>query len=119
RAADPLPACPDCGALARPNILMFGDFGWNPSQTDAQLRRMSSWLDSLDASTLVVIECGAGKGVPTVRRTCEDIVRQHGATLIRINTREPEVPSGHITLPLSALAALGALDERLAGQPPR
>ena len=22
------PPCPHCGALARPNILMFGDFGW-------------------------------------------------------------------------------------------
>lgn len=25
RARAPLPACPTCGALARPHILMFGD----------------------------------------------------------------------------------------------
>ena len=27
RAREPLPRCPDCGALARPNVLMFGDGG--------------------------------------------------------------------------------------------
>src|SRR5262245_30024929 len=39
RAISALPACPACGAPARPNILMFGDSGWNSCQTDAQLRR--------------------------------------------------------------------------------
>ena len=29
RAIEPLPACPGCGALARPNILMFGDGVWD------------------------------------------------------------------------------------------
>ena len=29
RARPPLPCCPQCGALARPNILMFGDWGWD------------------------------------------------------------------------------------------
>jgi NAD-dependent SIR2 family protein deacetylase len=23
-----LPMCPNCGGLARPNVLMFGDVGW-------------------------------------------------------------------------------------------
>ena len=27
RASEPLPRCPECGALARPNVLMFGDYG--------------------------------------------------------------------------------------------
>ena len=44
---------------------------------------------------------------------CEDIARKYGGTLIRINTREAEVPAGHISLPLGALAALEALDARL------
>ncbi len=39
RAVPRLPECPECGALARPNILMFGDFDWNSSRTDAQMRR--------------------------------------------------------------------------------
>src|SRR5262249_43215679 len=29
RAPGPLPSCPGCGALARPNILMFGDLDWD------------------------------------------------------------------------------------------
>jgi NAD-dependent SIR2 family protein deacetylase len=113
RAVGRLPGCPECGALARPNILMFGDFEWEPARTEAQMRRMRSWLGRLDGANLAVIECGAGQGVPTVRVTCERIAREYGGTLIRINTREPEVPSGHIAIPLGALAALGAIEERL------
>jgi NAD-dependent SIR2 family protein deacetylase len=40
RAVGPLPACPSCGALARPNILMFGDRDWDPSRADAQRSRL-------------------------------------------------------------------------------
>jgi len=29
------PHCPRCGATARPNILMFGDWGWDSRRTDA------------------------------------------------------------------------------------
>ena len=39
-----LPYAPDAAPLARPNILMFGDFGWESTRTDAQMRRMGSWL---------------------------------------------------------------------------
>ncbi len=113
RAVSSLPTCPACGALARPNILMFGDSRWNSTQTDAQMRRMTAWIKSLGESRLVVVECGAGQAVPTVRITCQNIARQPGALLIRINTREPDVPAGHIALPLGALAALQALDARL------
>jgi NAD-dependent SIR2 family protein deacetylase len=113
RAADPLPACPGCGALARPNILMFGDWGWNSSITDAQHARMSSWLAALGAARPVIVELGAGRAVPTVRITCEQIARQLGGTLIRINPREPEVPRGHISIPASALTTLAALDQLL------
>ena len=36
RAVGPLPRCPSCGALARPNILMFGDGDWDDSRSSAQ-----------------------------------------------------------------------------------
>jgi NAD-dependent SIR2 family protein deacetylase len=113
RAVGRLPECPECGALARPNILMFGDFEWEPARTYAQTRRMNSWLGRREGAKLAVVECGAGQAVPTVRATCQRIAREHGGTLIRINTREPEVPSGHISIPLGALAALKAIDGRL------
>jgi NAD-dependent SIR2 family protein deacetylase len=113
RAIPELPSCPECGALARPNILMFGDFDWDGDRTERQLSRMRSWLESLrDASRLVIVECGAGEAVPTVRTMCQNVARQYGGTLIRINTREPDVPAGAISLPLGALDALAALDAR-------
>jgi NAD-dependent SIR2 family protein deacetylase len=113
RAANPLPACPKCGALARPNILMFGDWDWDPSLTQAQQERMDSWLGSLGDARLVVIEFGAGRAVPTVRMTSEQIVRQHRGTLIRVNPREPDVPRGQISVASNALAAIIALDQIL------
>jgi NAD-dependent SIR2 family protein deacetylase len=113
RAVPPLPRCPRCGGLARPNILMFGDWGWDPSYAEIQHATLRSWLHLVSDSELVVIECGAGTAVPTVRLTCEDITRSHDATLIRINVREFEVPAGQISLPMGALDALGKLDERL------
>jgi NAD-dependent SIR2 family protein deacetylase len=113
RAIHPLPTCPRCGAFARPNILMFGDGSWDSARTAAQAYRMSSWLESLFGARLVVIECGAGKAVPTVRRACEQVVRDHGGTLIRINPRDPEVPGGHVSISLGALEALRAIECRL------
>src|SRR5262249_18657445 len=113
RAVGRLPECPQCGALARPNILMFGDFEWHSARTDGQMRRLNSWLDGLQGAKLAVVECGAGEGVATVRLACQRIARDFGGTLIRINTREPDVPSGHISLSLGALEALQAIENRL------
>lgn len=42
-AQAPLPTCPRCGALSRPNILMFGDWGWISSRSDAQMKRFAKW----------------------------------------------------------------------------
>jgi NAD-dependent SIR2 family protein deacetylase len=114
RALPSLPACPQCGGIARPNILMFGDWGWDSTRIDAQLLLLDTWLESLEGASVVVVECGAGQAVPTVRITCEKFARDRGGLLIRINPREPEVPSGHVSLPLGALAGLHAIDERLS-----
>lgn len=45
----------------------------------------------------------------------EPRVRSLGATLIRINVREPEVPREHIGVAQGALAALTAIDGLLQG----
>lgn len=102
RATTPLPRCERCDALARPNILMFGDYAWNPQRSDQQQRRYGRWLEQVRGSRFVVIELGAGLAVPTVRYECE----RHSATLIRINPRDPHVPPGGISLPMGALYAL-------------
>jgi NAD-dependent SIR2 family protein deacetylase len=113
RAVPPLPACPRCGALARPNVLMFGDMGWDSSRAHAQHVRMNAWLRAIRTARLVIVELGAGRAVPSVRRTCEDLARQYRGSLIRINPREPDVPPGQIGIASGALAALQALDARL------
>jgi NAD-dependent SIR2 family protein deacetylase len=113
RAIHPLPSCPRCGALLRPNILMFGDWSWDSRRTDRQMRRMASWIDSLNDARLVAIECGAGLAIPTVRVTCQNAIRELGGTLVRINTREAEVAASDVSLPMSALEALLALDVRV------
>lgn len=108
RAEEPLPRCPSCGAVARPNILMFGDYGWDGSRTDAQEARFEAWLGALRAreGTLCVVECGAGTAIPTVRMLGDRLARREGTTLVRINVREPDGPPGAIGLAEGALSAL-------------
>ncbi|GAB3495057.1 SIR2 family NAD-dependent protein deacylase [Amycolatopsis cihanbeyliensis] len=111
RARRPLPACPECGGLARPNILMFGDYDWLGQRSQRQLDRLQEWRR--DHRAAVVLELGAGTAVPTVRRQAELASAGTGA-LIRINPREPEVRHGRgIELPLPALDALSRIAELL------
>lgn len=117
RAVAPLPSCPRCGELARPNILMFGDWGWDPSRSDAQERRFRGWMGRIrdEGARLVIIECGAGKAVPTIRMICQNATNHPQSLLIRINVRDPDVPPGHVSLPERALAALRAIDAVIDG----
>ncbi len=115
RAAPPLPRCPACGALARPNVLMFNDWGWLPERSAAQERRFADWIGALGDARLAIVEVGAGTAVPTVRMTSEQLAHRPGATLIRINLREPQVPGDHLGVALGGLEALGGIEARLRG----
>lgn len=113
RAQEPLPKCPHCGALARPNILMFGDWNWESRRTDAQSQRLQQWLAHLEErqATLAVVELGAGTAVPTVRMTSEDICRHFDIPLIRINPAESH--GAQIAIDLGALEALVKMEESI------
>jgi NAD-dependent SIR2 family protein deacetylase len=113
RAREPLPSCPSCGALARPNVLMFGDWEWEDTRSAAQEIRLLAWLESLGSARLAVLECGAGTALPTVRHFCERVAANQGGTLIRINVREPTVPAGHLGLARGALDALQTIGNHL------
>ncbi|HHO52365.1 MAG TPA: NAD-dependent protein deacetylase, partial [Deltaproteobacteria bacterium] len=112
RAHGALPRCPRCGGIARPNILMFGDWGYLGTRSDVQATRYASLRRSASDRPAVVIELGAGSAVPTVRHHSERLVGL-GATLIRINPREPEGPRGSLGLPLGGAEALACLAQRL------
>ncbi len=101
-ALDPLPKCIRCNAVARPNILMFGDGSWIGHRSNSQNERLSMWLDKLAAKSmeLAILEIGAGTSVPTVRYKSEQIAASLNETLIRINPREYHVPTGQISVPL-------------------
>jgi NAD-dependent SIR2 family protein deacetylase len=116
RAREPLPACPKCGALSRPNVLMFNDWQWDSQRTDEQGASFRDWLATVAGAPLTIVECGAGLAIPSVRRFCEQLTEAAAATLIRINVREPDVPPDHIGIALGALDALRAIDERLTGR---
>ncbi len=108
RAQEPLPTCPYCGKVARPNILMFNDWQWIEHRTEEQERRMNAWLSEIYKNDyrLIVMEIGAGTAVPTVRRTCEKVAWDAEARFIRINPREYTVPSGQIGLACTAKEGL-------------
>jgi NAD-dependent SIR2 family protein deacetylase len=114
-AQSPLPHCPRCGALARPNILMFGDWHWVADRTSAQEKRLSRWLRKImeERQKLVVVEIGAGQAVPTVRIESENAVSRTDGKLIRINPRDYRVPSGHISIPLNGLEGIEAVCRKM------
>lgn len=109
RAREPLPRCDRCGQCLRPNICMFGDYGWLTDRVDAQLRRYTDWLNTIDARKLVVLEFGAGTAIATVRHESE----QRAGTLIRVNPRESQVPFGGLSLAMGAVEAIDRIAHHL------
>ena len=96
-----LPACFHCGELARPNILMFNDWRWNPQRSELLRGNWNVWADRV--KDLMVIELGAGVDIPSIRRFSEG----RKAPMIRINPRHPELPvNAGVSLLLGAKRAL-------------
>ncbi len=112
-ALEPLPTCIHCKTIARPNILMFGDWEWISDRTDDQLYLYDRWLSEIRNNNLklAIVEIGAGKAVPTVRYQSEKVAERFGATLIRINPRDYDVPYGHISIPLGGLEGIRKITE--------
>jgi NAD-dependent SIR2 family protein deacetylase len=110
RLLSPLPRCPHCNSVLRPNVLMFGDGDWLSRRSDAQHRRLEAWLRSVHKP--VIIEVGAGNHVPTVRWFSETL----GEPLVRINPTEPEIPGRGVSLPQGGLDALAGIHAALSAR---
>jgi len=86
-----IPQCKNCGDIARPNILMFGDWSWNENRTSKQENRFNIWSKSIRTNNkkLAIIEIGAGTAIPTIRQQGEHMAKRFkNYKLIRINPRD-------------------------------
>jgi NAD-dependent SIR2 family protein deacetylase len=89
--------CPICGSIARPNILMFGDYTFDGSAVYQQELNYELWLHQNKDKKIVVIEIGAGSAIPTVRMQSESILKKiKDSTLIRINPREAQIDNKYL-----------------------
>lgn len=87
-----IPLCPKCANVARPNILMFGDWDWNEKRALKQEARFNKWKKQTNSQKRVVIEVGAGVAIPTVRLQGEQLAKRYANTkLIRINPLDNEL----------------------------
>lgn len=110
RANEPLPKCKNCGRLARPNILMFGDSDWIPNRTYEQMNNLENALNESN-SKIAVIEIGAGEALPRIRVFGQRLVDRNNATLIRINPdKTRDIEDSAIEIHMKALDALRTLD---------
>lgn len=105
-----IPLCPNCNEVARPNILMFGDWSWNERRSNTQEQRYQKWIKQIERlnQKLAIIEMGAGTAIPTVRMVGDNLSKHlPNASLIRINPRESEVAlAKNISLDCGALDGL-------------
>ncbi|WMW82100.1 Sir2 family NAD-dependent protein deacetylase [Undibacterium cyanobacteriorum] len=103
-----LPVCPVCGGLARPNILMFGDWDFEGDRYQQAQDRLLTWFAR--SQRAIVIEIGAGTAIPSARRFGAAL----DVPLIRINPGEPGVArSRDVSIATGAQNALTRLVELL------
>jgi NAD-dependent SIR2 family protein deacetylase len=110
-----IPRCIHCGGVARPNILMFGDFSWLSDRTDRQEIGFEMFLEENKGRETVVVEMGAGTAIPTIRNLSERLGRRRGVTVVRINPRESWIDAPHLSIPGGSLAALQSIETILGG----
>ena len=113
RAEGALPVCPGCGKVSRPNALMFGDWLWLSHKAEVQKRELDQFIVANAEKKVVVIEMGAGLGIPTIRARTERFGREFkNTTIIRINPREPKIENG-IAMKCGALEGMQIIDAML------
>ena len=88
---------------------MFGDRAWVENRSSKQERGLDRWLESIRDKRLVIVECGAGTAVPSIRYISSQIARKPQRTLIRINPRDHEIAPGELAIPAGALEGLQQL----------
>jgi len=104
--ANKLIYCKKCGAVARPNILMFGDWHYIAERAFYQEKKLHNFLMQNKDKKTLIIEMGAGTAIPTIRNFGDKLTKKSNFTLIRINPTEAQVPVGGIGIDLGAKEAI-------------
>jgi len=108
-----VPHCPRCRRVARPNILMFGDYSWLHHRTAQQESRFDAFLKDNRENHIVVIEMGAGSAVPTIRNLSERLGHHDRVRVVRINPREPQIHTPHFSFAGGAVETLNQIKKAL------
>jgi len=104
-----IPKCMNCGEVARPNILMFADWGWNGSRSEEQNKKYNKFIENISKNgyKLVIIEIGAGTHIPTIRDESEYIAKDMNSFVVRINPRDYNIDENlGVGITLGGLAGL-------------
>ena len=112
RAQD-VPKCPQCQRVARPNILMFGDYSWLSGRSAIQDENFDKFLQLNHDQHMIVVEIGAGSSIPTIRYLSEQLGQQKLTTVIRINPLEPQIRAPHFSFAGGGVDILKRIHNRL------
>ncbi len=107
--AQTIPHCPQCDEVARPNILMFGDWKWDSKRSNAQSAKLDAFKQKVEENRqkIVIIEIGAGTHIPTVRYESEHTATELNGFVVRINPRDYEIEEQYgVGIALGGLAGL-------------
>jgi NAD-dependent SIR2 family protein deacetylase len=114
----PLPYCPFCGAVARPNVYFFGDSeeSYVREGSQATAERFSSWIAERKTTELLMVEIGCGLGAPGLRHRAEQYLAEYPRSwLIRINdSAAMGPPERFIGIQARALHVLHTTEEEAA-----
>jgi NAD-dependent SIR2 family protein deacetylase len=108
-----VPKCPECQRVARPNILMFGDYSWLSKRSSIQEESFEEFLQDNIKKRMVVIEIGAGSAIPTIRHLSEQLGQRQQTTVLRINPREPHIRVPHFSFSGGAVEVLTKIQDAL------
>ena len=108
-----VPICPNCKGTARPSIPLYGDWHFVDTRLARQRRSFQGFLERNRNRALVIVEIGAGTGMPVVRNVTESLYARENVKAIRVNTLEPDIGPPHISMKCRGLEALQGIDAGL------
>lgn len=109
------PMCPYSHVMARPNVYMFRDGTYLPTQSKAQDVHFQAFLQRNVGKNIIVFEIGSGPHVQTVRMKTRMLRKEYHANIVRINPNEFKIEPPNIGIAKGALEALREIESVLVG----